>query len=40
MHTFHPPKDVIELALEKLKKDKVVHPEANFNYEAEGGLRR
>ncbi len=40
MKVFHPPKDVIEAAVLKLKKDGVVHPDACFNFEAEENLRR
>ncbi|MBU8934445.1 MAG: class I SAM-dependent methyltransferase [candidate division Zixibacteria bacterium] len=40
MKIFHPRGRAIELALNKLKQDGVVHPEAQFNYEAEDGLRR
>jgi len=37
---FHPPKSVIEQAVAKMIADGVAHPEAKFNYEAEGGMRR
>lgn len=40
MRVFHPPKAAIELAMAKLIKDGVIHPDARFNYEAEQGLRK
>ncbi|MCP4597330.1 O-methyltransferase [Neptuniibacter sp.] len=40
MKVFHPPKDAIEAAVLKLKKDGVVHPNASFNFEAKSDLRR
>jgi len=38
--TFRAPNTAIEQALEKLKTDGVVHPDAAFNPAAPGGLRR
>lgn len=38
--TFHPRKEAVELALQKMKEDGLVHPDAVFNEEAPGGLRR
>jgi protein-L-isoaspartate O-methyltransferase len=38
--TFHPRTEAIRLALEKLKDDGLVHPDAAFNEAAPGGLRR
>lgn len=40
MRVFHPPVTAIELAVDKLKQDGLVHPEARFNHDAEHGLRR
>lgn len=37
---FHPPREVIELALEELKANKQVHPDAVFNATAPDGLRK
>jgi len=37
---FHPPREVIELALKELKADKQVHPDAVFNASAPNGLRK
>jgi predicted O-methyltransferase YrrM len=39
VQVFNPPNDVIDFAMEKLKQDGVIHSDARFNYEAEGGLR-
>jgi len=36
---FRPPKRAIELALEQMKNDGLVHPEARFNYDAPDDLR-
>ena len=38
--TFHPSREAIELALEKMKDDGLVHPDAAFNEDAPEGLRR
>jgi protein-L-isoaspartate O-methyltransferase len=38
--TFRPRHEAVELALRKMKDDGLVHPEAAFNDEAPGGLRR
>jgi predicted O-methyltransferase YrrM len=38
--TFHPSRETIELALEKMKDDGLVHPDAEFNEDAPEGLRR
>ena len=38
--TFNPSREAIELALEKMKDDGLVHPDAVFNEDAPGGLRR
>ena len=38
--TFHPSREAIELALEKMKDDGLVHPDAAFNEDAPDGLRR
>jgi predicted O-methyltransferase YrrM len=38
--TFHPPRQAVEEALGKLKSDWKVHPDAVFNYDAPGCLRR
>jgi protein-L-isoaspartate O-methyltransferase len=38
--TFQPARDATALALEQMKEDGLVHPEAVFNEDAEGGLRR
>ncbi len=40
MKVFHPHEEAVEAALLWLKKDGVVHPDAKFNYSAEGGLRK
>ena len=38
--TFYPSGDAVKLALDKMKEDGLVHPEAVFNEGAPGGLRR
>jgi len=38
--TFHPPQKAIELAMQQLKADGLVHPDAQFNAAAPDGLRR
>jgi predicted O-methyltransferase YrrM len=38
--TFHPSREATGLALDKMKEDGLVHPEAVFNEDAPGGLRR
>ena len=38
--TFYPSSDAVQLALEKMKEDGLVHPEAVFNDDAPGGLRK
>jgi predicted O-methyltransferase YrrM len=38
--TFHPSREAIELAVRKMKEDGLVHPDAVFNEDAPGGLRR
>ncbi|HYW68068.1 MAG TPA: class I SAM-dependent methyltransferase [bacterium] len=38
--TFYPSSDVVKLAMDKMKEDGLVHPEAVFNESAPGGLRR
>ncbi|MCK4409591.1 MAG: hypothetical protein KAW67_05870, partial [Candidatus Eisenbacteria sp.] len=38
--TFHPSREAIALALEKMKDDGLVHPDAAFNEDAPDGLRR
>jgi predicted O-methyltransferase YrrM len=37
---FRAPKRAIDLAIDRLKNDGIVHPEAQFNPEAEGSLRK
>lgn len=37
---FHPPQQTIDLTMEKLKSDGIVHPDATFNASAPDGLRR
>jgi len=38
--TFHPSREATALALDKLKEDGLVHQEAVFNEDADGGLRK
>jgi protein-L-isoaspartate O-methyltransferase len=38
--TFYPSPDAVALALDKMKRDGLVHPEAVFNEDAPGGLRK
>ena len=40
MRVFHPPRAALDLALERLKSDGVVHPDARLNLDAESGLRK
>jgi hypothetical protein len=37
--SFHPLRRAIEMALDQLKSDGQVHPDAAFNYDAPDGLR-
>ena len=38
--TFHPPEEAVNMVMEQLKTERMVHPEAIFNPSAPGGLRR